>query len=107
MPYAEGRIYNDADAYVMEPASWLDNYADPKTRALLKPIDFRAREQDTITRRPLGQRSIFLLPWQQRPSASRCCVLGDSPTKWRTVAIHLSQPWTPEPRRPVLPPSTT
>jgi hypothetical protein len=24
----------------MEPASWLDNYADAKTRALLKPIDF-------------------------------------------------------------------
>jgi len=47
VPYAEGRIYNDADAYVMEPASWLDNYADPKTRALLKPIDF-ARASKTL-----------------------------------------------------------
>jgi predicted TIM-barrel fold metal-dependent hydrolase len=40
MPYAEGRIYNDADAHVMEPPNWLDNYADARTRALLKPIDF-------------------------------------------------------------------
>src|SRR5436309_1149093 len=39
MPYAEGRIYNDADAHVMEPASWLADYADVKTRALLKPLD--------------------------------------------------------------------
>jgi uncharacterized protein len=43
MPYAEGRIYNDADAHIMEPPNWLDNYADARTRALLKPIDF-ARE---------------------------------------------------------------
>lgn len=40
MPYAEGRIFNDADAHVMEPASWLAEYADAKTRARLKPIDF-------------------------------------------------------------------
>src|SRR5216684_8818259 len=40
MPYAEGRIYNDADPHVMEPQNWLANYADAKTRALLKPNDF-------------------------------------------------------------------
>jgi predicted TIM-barrel fold metal-dependent hydrolase len=39
MPYATGRIYNDADAHVMEPANWLAEYADAKTRALLKPLD--------------------------------------------------------------------
>jgi hypothetical protein len=39
MPYAEGRIYNDADAHIMEPVSWLVDYADAKTRALLKPLD--------------------------------------------------------------------
>src|SRR6266851_3588424 len=39
MPYAEGRIYNDADAHIMEPANWLHDYADAKTRALLKPLD--------------------------------------------------------------------
>jgi len=39
MPYATGRIYNDADAHVMEPVNWLASYADAKTRALLKPMD--------------------------------------------------------------------
>jgi predicted TIM-barrel fold metal-dependent hydrolase len=39
MPYAEGRIYNDADAHVMEPVNWLADYADAKTRKLLKPLD--------------------------------------------------------------------
>ncbi len=39
MPYAEGRIYNDADAHVMEPATWLADYADAKTRSILKPFD--------------------------------------------------------------------
>jgi predicted TIM-barrel fold metal-dependent hydrolase len=39
MPYATGRIYNDADAHVMEPVDWLASYADAKTRELLKPMD--------------------------------------------------------------------
>ncbi|MGO9264890.1 MAG: amidohydrolase family protein [Candidatus Binataceae bacterium] len=39
MPYATGRVYNDADAHIMEPADWLASYADAKTRALLKPLD--------------------------------------------------------------------
>jgi uncharacterized protein len=39
MPYATGRVYNDADAHIMEPAYWLASYADAKTRALLKPLD--------------------------------------------------------------------
>jgi predicted TIM-barrel fold metal-dependent hydrolase len=40
MSYAEGRIYNDADAHVMEPVNWLNEYADAKIRTLLKPIDY-------------------------------------------------------------------
>ena len=39
MPYAEGRVYNDADAHIMEPVNWLAGYADAKTRDLLKPLD--------------------------------------------------------------------
>jgi predicted TIM-barrel fold metal-dependent hydrolase len=39
MPYAQGRVYNDADAHIMEPTNWLAEYADAKTRALLKPLD--------------------------------------------------------------------
>jgi hypothetical protein len=39
MPYAKGRIYNDADAHVMETADWIFDYADAKTRGLLKPLD--------------------------------------------------------------------
>jgi predicted TIM-barrel fold metal-dependent hydrolase len=39
MPYAEGRVINDADAHVMEPINWLADYADEKTRKLLKPMD--------------------------------------------------------------------
>lgn len=39
MPYAEGRIYNDADSHLMETANWMADYADARTRALLKPLD--------------------------------------------------------------------
>ena len=40
MPYAEGRLYHDADSHVMETAAWLVPYADAPVRELLKPIDF-------------------------------------------------------------------
>jgi hypothetical protein len=40
MPYAEGRTYNDADSHFMETRDWLFEYADPKVRGKLKPIDF-------------------------------------------------------------------
>ena len=39
MPYAEGRIFNDADAHLMETAAWMSDYADARTRVLLKPLD--------------------------------------------------------------------
>jgi predicted TIM-barrel fold metal-dependent hydrolase len=40
MPYAQGRTYNDADSHIMEPMTWLADYADAKTREVLKPMQF-------------------------------------------------------------------
>jgi uncharacterized protein len=40
MPYAEGRVYNDADSHIMETESWLASYADPKVRERIPPPDF-------------------------------------------------------------------
>ena len=53
MPYAQGRIYNDADAHIMEPLTWLADYSDAKTRAALKPIriDRTARLADDMPER--------------------------------------------------------
>src|SRR4029078_1715720 len=34
-PYAQGRVYHDADAHVVETPGWLLPYADPKVRDLL------------------------------------------------------------------------
>jgi hypothetical protein len=39
MAYAEGRVYNDADAHIMETATWTSDYADARTQAILKPLD--------------------------------------------------------------------
>jgi predicted TIM-barrel fold metal-dependent hydrolase len=39
MPYAEGRVYNDADSHIMETKDWLASYADPKIRPHLAPLD--------------------------------------------------------------------
>lgn len=38
MPYAEGRTFHDADGHIVETPDWLESYADPKIRPLLKPI---------------------------------------------------------------------
>jgi hypothetical protein len=32
MPYAEGRIYSDADSHIMETRDWLAGYIDPRLR---------------------------------------------------------------------------
>ena len=40
MPYAEGRIYNDADSHIMETRGWLASYADPGLRDRIPPPDF-------------------------------------------------------------------
>ena len=42
MPYAEGRIYNDADSHLMELPDWLGAYADPNIRERLLPPYFGA-----------------------------------------------------------------
>jgi predicted TIM-barrel fold metal-dependent hydrolase len=38
MPYAQGRIFNDADSHIMETQDWLISYADPDVRAKLHPL---------------------------------------------------------------------
>lgn len=40
MPYAEGRIYNDADSHIMETRDWLASYIDPSLRDRLPAPDF-------------------------------------------------------------------
>ena len=38
MPYAEGRVFHDADAHVMETPEWMVPYADPDVRPKMKPL---------------------------------------------------------------------
>ena len=38
MPYAEGRVFHDADSHVMETPDWLVPYADPPVRARMRPL---------------------------------------------------------------------
>jgi predicted TIM-barrel fold metal-dependent hydrolase len=38
MPYAEGRIYHDADSHIMELPDWIEGYADPGVRERLRPL---------------------------------------------------------------------
>src|SRR5260221_14158189 len=38
MPYAEGRVYYDADSHVMELPHWLEDYADADTRERIRPL---------------------------------------------------------------------
>lgn len=38
MPYAEGRVFYDADSHLMELGDWLAGYADPDIREKLRPI---------------------------------------------------------------------
>ena len=38
MPYAEGRVYHDADSHVMETPDWVMPFADPELRPKLKPL---------------------------------------------------------------------
>jgi uncharacterized protein len=35
MPYAQGRIFNDADSHVMETRDWMTRYADPGLRTVV------------------------------------------------------------------------
>ena len=42
MPYAEGRVYYDADSHIMELPDWALNYAESKYRSRLPEIDLSA-----------------------------------------------------------------
>jgi uncharacterized protein len=48
MPYAEGRIYNDADSHIMETRDWLASYIDPRLHDRLPPPDFARRMADAV-----------------------------------------------------------
>jgi len=71
VPYAQGRVFHDADSHVMETPDWLVPYADPAVRERMRPLyvatvkpgeesfidelrrkhgepDYRAREADEI-----------------------------------------------------------
>jgi predicted TIM-barrel fold metal-dependent hydrolase len=37
MPYANGRVFRDADSHVMEPADWLDGHVDEALKGRLTP----------------------------------------------------------------------
>jgi len=37
-PYAQGRVYHDADAHIMESPDWLIERADPDVRERLRPV---------------------------------------------------------------------
>ncbi|MDJ0786428.1 MAG: amidohydrolase family protein [Myxococcota bacterium] len=39
MTYADGRRIHDFDSHIMEPLDWLESYADPDVRALLRPVN--------------------------------------------------------------------
>jgi predicted TIM-barrel fold metal-dependent hydrolase len=38
VPYAEGRVYYDADSHLMELPGWLEDFADQETRDRLRPL---------------------------------------------------------------------
>ena len=38
MPYAEGRVFYDADSHLMETSDWLVSYADPDLRDRIRPL---------------------------------------------------------------------
>ncbi len=38
MPYAEGRVFYDADSHLMETSDWLVTYADPDIRDRIRPL---------------------------------------------------------------------
>src|SRR4029079_18496482 len=45
MPYAQGRVFYDADSHVMELGDWLPQYADPAIRERIRPLALGAAGQ--------------------------------------------------------------
>lgn len=42
MPYAEGRLFYDADSHIMELPGWINGYVDPKYRDRIPPFSLAA-----------------------------------------------------------------
>jgi uncharacterized protein len=42
MPYADGRLFYDADSHIMELPGWINGYADPKYRDRIPPFSLAA-----------------------------------------------------------------
>ena len=38
MPYAEGRVFHDADSHIMEPPDRIEGYSDPSIRDRIRPL---------------------------------------------------------------------
>jgi predicted TIM-barrel fold metal-dependent hydrolase len=50
MPYAQGRLFNDADSHIMETKDWLASYADPEIRSKIAPMNLRTAGGDATDR---------------------------------------------------------
>jgi predicted TIM-barrel fold metal-dependent hydrolase len=60
MPYAQGRVYFDADSHIMETADWVSRHADPEVRAKLPPLNlvkFATATFDSIDEAVQSQRA--------------------------------------------------
>jgi predicted TIM-barrel fold metal-dependent hydrolase len=94
MPYAEGRIYHDADSHVMETPGWVVPYADPDVRERLAPIHVATVQPgeetfiDTWARRHAdpAERPIFETEIMQRKNWS---ALGSFKREDRPRALDL------------------
>ena len=51
MPYAQGRVYHDADSHLMEPADWLVPFAEGRlSRRASSPLALRVRREAFLRR---------------------------------------------------------
>ena len=57
MPYAEGRVYYDADSHLMETSDWLVAYADPDVRERIRPLYLGGAGRDGRRSRASGRRA--------------------------------------------------
>lgn len=55
MPYAEGRVYHDADAHVMELPEWLPSYADAAYRDRIPPFSLLSTGSRTRVDEMIGR----------------------------------------------------
>jgi predicted TIM-barrel fold metal-dependent hydrolase len=60
MPYATGRVIHDADAHIMEPPTWLRDYAEERFRDELPVLRFESGNELRQTGSPEEQQSDLL-----------------------------------------------